>query len=281
MTIAEAVIHGAQKLRSSDIVQPEREAESLLRFVIAKDRAFVVAHPDAILSEDEIQTFERLTDRRSQHEPFQYIVGIQDFFGLEFSVTTSVLIPRPETEILVEAVIKEFQSKEDLRFCEIGVGSGCVSIAILVNLPRTVAVGVDVSAKALEVARANAERHDVSGRIKLYESNLFDGIDETDLDMIVSNPPYVPDPDLPALQQEVRDFEPRIALSGGRDGLAVIRKIIEGSPAKLRAGGMLFVEIGWDQAESVRSLFYSDAWLPVQILPDLQGIPRIVVAKLC
>ncbi len=281
MKIAEALTHGAQKLHNADIMQPEKEAESLLRFVIAKDRAFIIAHPDFDLSDDQFQTFERLIDRRSQHEPFQYITGNQEFFGLEFRVTPEVLIPRPETEILVEAAIKEFANKEGVRFCEVGVGSGCISISILVNLPQAAAVSVDFSPVALEIARSNADRHNVAERIDLLESNVFDSFDETDLDFIVSNPPYVPDDDLATLQREVRDFEPRMALSGGSDGLSVIRRIIDHSPLRLKKGGMLFMEIGWEQAERVCSLFKSDLWKRIDMLPDLQGIPRIVVAELC
>jgi release factor glutamine methyltransferase len=171
--------------------------------------------------------FKAVLRRRAPHEPFQYIAGRQEFFGLEFYVTPDVLIPRPETETLVEAAIKEFQHHDKRKFLEVGVGSGCISVSILANLPNAAALGGDVSYKALVVAGNNADSNGVSGRLELQLSDVYDSIDDRDFDLIVSNPPYVANGDMDSLQREVRDFEPKTALSGG-DGLDIVRRSSSG-----------------------------------------------------
>ena len=190
------------------------------------------------------------------------------------------MIPRAETEILVEAAIGELKGNAETKFCEIGVGSGCISISILKAVPSAIAVAVDLSKGAIDVAKANAEKHDVLRRLNLLESDIFSSINDADFDLIVSNPPYIPMPDIETLQKEVREFEPRMALDGGRDGLDTVRKIINEAPNYLRSKGRLLVEIGWDQAESVNELFQSPIWHDVRFHNDLQGIPRVVDARL-
>jgi len=224
--------------------------------------------------------FKAVIRRRSSHEPFRYITGRQEFYGLEFYVTPDVLIPRPETEILVEAAIKQFREQEQFKFLEVGVGSGCISVSILANLPRATALGSDVSYKALVVAGNNAEANRVSDRLELQISNVYESVDDREFDLIVSNPPYVAESDLATLQREVRDFEPRTALSGGPDGLDIVRRIIAGAPKLLKPNGMLMMEVGWDQSERVSKIFDAGGWKSIEMLPDLQGIPRIVVAKM-
>jgi release factor glutamine methyltransferase len=224
--------------------------------------------------------FKAVIKRRARHEPFQYIVGKQEFFGLEFEVTPDVLIPRPETETLIEDVIQEYEGSAPFRFCEIGVGSGCIVIALLKNLLQATAVGVDVSEAAIGVSTRNAEKNGVADRLELIQGNLFDRIHGASFDLIVSNPPYVPEPDLETLQQEVKNFEPRLALAGGTDGLDIVRSIVADSPQHLNSKGCLFIEVGWDQSERVAALFDMNVWAAVDFLPDLQGIPRIVKAKL-
>lgn len=280
MTIAEALIMGAESLSARSIPTPERESSLLLRHVLKRDAAFIYAHPDHRLNAMESILFKAVIKRRAAHEPFQYIVGTQEFFGLEFEVTPDVLIPRPETEILVEGVIEEYEAHNSFRFCEIGIGSGCITVSLLVNLPRSTATGVDISDDALAVSARNAERHGVNVRLELLRSNVFDELAASQFDLIVSNPPYVPERDLETLQQEVRSFEPRFALTGGEDGLDIIRKLIVDSPVHLKTDGFLFVEIGWDQFDRVAGLFDPTLWDYVDFVPDLQGIPRIVKAKL-
>lgn len=280
MTIAEALKTGAYSLATHAIPSPEHESSLLLRHVLKCDAAFVYAHPDRRLNAMESILFKAVIKRRASHEPFQYIVGKQEFFGMDFEVTPDVLIPRPETEILVEAVIEEYKERGAFRFCEIGVGSGCISTALLANLPQSSAVGVDISTAAIEIAGRNARRHNVSERLELVHSDMFDGVSETSFDLFVSNPPYVPDGDLDSLQQEVKGFEPRVALTGGTDGLDIVRTLISQSPKYLIPNGFLFIEIGWDQSERVADLLDRRVWASFELMPDLQGIPRIVKARL-
>jgi len=278
MTVAEALQTGSEALGNASVASPERESSLLLRHVLQCDAAFLYAHPEHRLNAVQSILFKAVLKRRASHEPFQYISGVQEFYGLEFEVTPEVLIPRPETEILVEAAISEFRDAKEVRFCEIGVGSGCISISILANLPLAAAIGVDVSRTALNVARQNAGKHGVAERLGLLESDVFQTVDTADFDLIVSNPPYVPDTDVETLQHEVRSFEPRSALEGGADGLDIVRRIVEDSPKFLRQKGLLLIEIGWDQSKAVRELLEPEIWDNVQFLPDLQGIPRILKA---
>ena len=278
MNIAAAQTTGTEFLQQADIAEFRREASSLLAFVLEKDATFLIAHPEFELTAAQALAFENAIQRRAAHEPFQYITGKQEFWGLEFEVTPDVLIPRPETEILVEAAVRTLSQIECPRFCEVGVGSGCVAVSIAHAHPAATAVGTDVSPAALTIATRNAKRHNVDQQIDFRAADVFDGVTDV-FDLIVSNPPYVPDEEIEALQTEVRDFEPRAALSGGRDGTDVIRRIVAEAPKFLKPGGSLLIEIGFDQAARVKGLFEKDLWPRVELLPDLQGIPRIVVAR--
>jgi release factor glutamine methyltransferase len=281
MNIAEALSIGSETLTAASVPAPKREASLLLRHVLKCDASFIYAHPDHRLNAMESILFKAVVKRRAAHEPYQYIVGSQEFFGLDFVVTPDVLIPRPETEVLVEDVIAEYKSEEPFRFCEVGVGSGCIAVSLLVNLPQASAVGVDLSEAALAVARRNADLHGVADRLQLLRSDIFEEFDASErFDLVVSNPPYVPQGDLESLQQEVRSFEPHVALTAGTDGLDVVRRLVADTPKLLRSHGLLFVEIGWDQSERVHALFDPELWAEVQFLKDLQEIPRIVKARL-
>ena len=275
MNIGDSLQTAAESLRASEIAEPMREARSLLSFVLQKDAAFLIAHPEYELTADRKLLFQSCVRRRSRHEPFQYITGRQEFYGLDFLVTPDVLIPRPETEILVEAAIEILPDKESSNICEIGVGSGCISVAILRNLSNAHAIGVDISESALAVARRNAEMHGVAGRLVLKTGDVFEGVAGT-FDLIVSNPPYVPAGDIASLQAEVRDFEPHVALDGGGMGLDIVERIVHEAPAHLKTAGILLLEIGFDQSGRVRSLFDPDLWHDPEFLTDLQGFPRIV-----
>lgn len=279
MNISTALASAAAMLAEHGIAEPRREASSLMAFVLRRDRAFLIAHPEHILSDSEVSRFADAVARRSRHEPSQYIVGKQGFYGLEFEVTPEVLIPRPETEILVEEAVRFLSAYDAPRFCEAGIGSGCISVAILHSIKASRAVAGDVSAAALAVAGRNAVRHGVSGRLELRETDLLEGIDGP-FELIVSNPPYVPDSQVEALQAEVRLFEPHIALSGGPEGTDLIARLASQSPGRLAPGGALLLEIGFDQAERVSKLFGPDIWASVGFLADLQGIPRILAARL-
>ena len=278
-SIANALAAAEEMLRESGVAEPRREAVSLLVFAIARDKSFVYGHPEHELSVEELRLFEAALQRRCRREPLQYITGRQEFYGRDFVVTPDVLIPRPETEMVVEQSIALVGEKSSV--CEIGIGSGCIAISILAQVPGARAVGLDISPRALDVTRSNAERHGVLDRLELLESDVFDRLQANDrFDLIVSNPPYVPASDIDGLQAEVRDFEPVIALTDGGDGLSVIRRIVEQAPNFLSTNGHLLMEIGFDQSERVSKLFSPDVWERPELFPDLQGIPRLVKAKL-
>lgn len=279
MNVDSALRWASELLQNSNIAEPRREASSLLAFILGRPSSFLIAHPEYELNPQERGRFVEAVSRRAAHEPFQYITGVQEFYGLEFEVTPDVLIPRPETEFLVEAAIEALRGLVNPRFCEIGVGSGCISVAVLTHIAAASAISGDISAAAITVAMRNAVRHGVADRLTLVESDVFDRI-EGRFDLVVSNPPYVPKADMPRLQAEVRDHEPRRALSGGRSGIDVIRSIIYRAPEHLRPGGTLLVEIGYDQAAIVAGLFDPAVWARQAFIHDLQQIPRVVSATI-
>jgi release factor glutamine methyltransferase len=279
MKISEAIQEGAEALRKGGVSEARREAGSLLSFVLGKDRTFLISRAEDQVDEDSLAKFCESVARRATGEPFQYIVGVQDFFGREFQVTPEVLIPRPETELLVEAAI-------DLAgphpfICDVGTGSGCIAITLVCEIGDARAVAVDISPAALEVAKLNANSFSVTDRIRFAISDCFGSLSarEDHFELIVSNPPYVAGETMAGLQREVRDHEPLMALSPGPDGLTVIRRLLVEAPPFLKAGGHMLMEIGFDQGETVRKLVDDSVWNLLEIRPDLQGIPRIVVLQ--
>ena len=279
-SIAEALQYAHDVLADNGVAEPRRESVSLLARALEKDKTFLYAHPEYALANEEKEVFDSYLRRRASREPYQYITGVQEFYGLEFEVTPDVLIPRPETEMVVEQAVKILRKIADPSFCEIGIGSGCITLSILNELPSARAVAGDVSPAALAVTQRNAKRLGVSDRLTLIESDVFDGLTNETFDAVVSNPPYVPALDFAGLQAEVRDFEPQLALTDGGDGLSIIRRIVSESPRFLRPGGYLLMEIGYDQSEKVAAMFDRDVWKTPDLLPDLQGIPRLVSTRM-
>ena len=280
-SIAEALTTAARFLDSAGVPEARREAGSLLSFILGKDRTFLISHAEDQLSDDAFRRFQEGVERRASGEPLQYITGVQDFFGREFRVTPDVLIPRPETELLVEAAIELVGEAAEPFICDVGTGSGCIAVTLLCELRAARAVAVDKSSRALEIAKLNAGNHAVLDRIDFAISDCFNALDAGgyQFDMVVSNPPYVSEKMMAGLQREVRDHEPLVALSPGPDGLSVIRRLILEAPAFLKAEGYLIIEIGFDQGEAVKDLVDEGVWQLREIRPDLQGIPRIVVLE--
>jgi release factor glutamine methyltransferase len=278
-TIESALTEGAATLKTAGVDDPRNQANLLLMHVLGRDRTFLLAHPEEHLSAKQFDQYQALVTRRAAGYPLQYLTGRQEFFQLDFEVTPDVLIPRPETELIVEVGIEILKDEAAPFFADVGTGSGAIAISLLQELPRARAIAVDVSGGALEVAQRNAERHRVSDRLRLVESNLFTAIDPgAAFDLIVSNPPYIPSPDLNGLQLEVR-HEPRGALEGGPDGLAVVRRLLRDASDFLRANGYLVFEIGFDQHEAVKELIDHGEWKLIELRNDLQGIPRTVVLQ--
>jgi release factor glutamine methyltransferase len=267
-------------LRDGGVVDPRREAASLLALAIKRDKAFLIAHPEYLLDPAEASVIDGFVRRRASHEPFQYISGVQEFYGLEFDVTPDVLIPRPETEMVVERALELIGDHGFTSFCEVGIGSGCIAVSILHHAKSGRAVGLDISRAALRVAQRNAERHHVGQRLTLLGSDVFGALSDEKFQLIVSNPPYVPVSDIEGLQAEVRDHEPRIALTDDADGLSIIRRIVDGAPGFLQSNGSLLIEIGFDQSEKVAAMFDPLVWQTTELMPDLQGIPRLVCSRI-
>ena len=276
-SVADALRLAREKLKASGISQASREAKSLLAFVLRKNQTFLIAHSEYELSAAEEKQFQTVLEKRANREPFQYIVGRQEFCGLDFTVTKDVLIPRPETEMIVEAAIEIL--KPGARFCEIGIGSGCIAVSILHERQTASAVGLDISEEALKVAKKNAKTHRVFKRLELKISDVFDNLSDEKFDLIVSNPPYIPKEEMRNLQPEVVNFEPHAALTDGGNGFSIVEKIIRAAPKFLNEGGVLLMEIGFGQESEVRKMLDRKVWREVEILPDLQKIPRMVKAR--
>ena len=280
LSIAEALQIAGDELGRAGVPEARKEARSLLAHVLDLDWAVFITNPDKPLAESSLNRFQELVSRRSTGEPVQYITGVQDFYGRRFEVTRDVLIPRPETEGLVETALRLLSVAAPIRICDVGTGSGCIAITVLCENPSVHAIGLDISAAALEVAKRNAIAHNVANRISFIKSDCFDALtDDISFELIVSNPPYVSAKVLPGLQREVRDHEPRVALTPGVDGLAVIKRLITDAPRFLKPAGHLVIEIGFDQSESIPALVDPAIWQLIDIVPDLQQIPRIVVLK--
>jgi release factor glutamine methyltransferase len=293
-TIARALHAAADELRAASVSEPRREAATLLAATIGRDRAYLFTHSDDALAPAVLTLFRERIQRRAAGEPSQYITGHQEFYGLDFEVTPSVLIPRPETELLVETAFELLRDADDSHhtddsrrtlapfICDVGTGSGCIPIALLHERRDARAVALDISTDALHVAARNAARHHVIGRLALVASDLFAALDASNVkfDLITSNPPYVAEDDLTNLQREVRDHEPRFALTPGGDGLSVIRRLVQNAPRLLTPRGHLVFEIGHDQHDNVRALIDPHVWTQLETRRDLQGIPRTVVLRL-
>ena len=278
-SIHDLLAEGARALAAAGITEPRTDAALLLGEVLNHDRSFMIAHPEHSVAANQLQKFREFIARRASGEPLQYITGHQEFFKLDFEVTPDVLIPRPETEVIVEVALEILRPDQSARLLDIGAGSGCLAISILKELTNARAVAIDISESALKVALRNAERHGVMDRLRVIESDLFSAMASDDVfDLLVSNPPYVPEADLKSLQPEVQ-YEPAAALAGGADGLATIRRILRDAPPFLCAGGYLIFEIGFGQSESVEALVGARDWQMIEIRRDLQGIPRTVVVR--
>ncbi|HEX8285641.1 MAG TPA: peptide chain release factor N(5)-glutamine methyltransferase [Pyrinomonadaceae bacterium] len=285
LTIAGALREAATALRVAGLAEPRREAGSLLSHATGRDSAFLITHADEALTPSEREAFRAAVARRAAGEPFQYIAGRQEFYGLEFEVTPDVLIPRPETELLVETALGLLKGTEAPLVCDVGTGSGCVAVTLLHERRDARGFALDISPGALEVAGRNAGRHGVGERLRLLVSDCFDalptdGEDGVRFDLVASNPPYVAESDIEGLQREVRDHEPRVALTPGGDGLSVVRRLLAESPRFLKPDGLLLMEIGFGQHEPVAALIDPKVWTLLDVREDLQGIPRTVALRL-
>lgn len=254
------------------------DAEVLARHVLECDRATLLTRSrDAIPSAFD-RLYQPLVARRVAREPVAYILGRREFWGLEFEVTPEVLIPRPETELIVEEAISVASRTLTRRIIDVGTGSGCLAVALAVEFPAARVFATDISPGALEVAARNADRHKVAGRVTFVQSDLLAGVDGP-AQLVVSNPPYVPENDRRALQPEVGRYEPATALYAGADGLTVIRRLLALAPRCLAQDGRLVIEFGFGQDAPLRAAAADAGWRVVRVREDLQGIPRVAVLR--
>jgi release factor glutamine methyltransferase len=279
VTVRTALLQATSRLASASS-NPHLDADLLLRHVLQKNRAWVLAHPDVLLQLPEQKAYASLIARRAAHEPVQYITGEQEFYGLRLIVTPAVLIPRPETEHLVQAVLDWAATQETkaLRVADIGTGSGAIAIALAHTQPLLDLDAVDLSHSALQIAKSNASAHGVAGRIRFVQSDLLHALADVRFDAIVANPPYIPAAEM--LEAQVTEWEPHLALFAGADGLSIFRRLIPEASAVLKDGGLLAMEIGAGEQSAVEALLTRDGyWEQPQCLSDLQGIPRVVLAR--
>jgi release factor glutamine methyltransferase len=281
MTLRQALTTAATQLAEDEhlLATASRDAELLLLHVLQISRATLLAYPDREVPANQQTVYQTLIVRRLQHEPVQYIIGEQEFYGLNFNVTRAVLIPRPETEHLVEAVLKLLPPNQPLKILDVGTGSGAIAIALAVHLPSAEITALDISSDALAVAAANAREHTVADRIRFLRSDLLGAVstDEAGFDAIVSNPPYIPETDRLSLHPQVRDHEPATALFAGETGLDIYRRLVPQAHNALKPNGLLALEIGYGQQIALVELL--SGWQSVSFVEDLQGIPRVAVAR--
>lgn len=282
MTIGDAIAWGTSLLDESDAIPAARSRSDsivLLRHVLGIPHAEMYAYRERPLTAPQTEAFNALIQQRLRGKPVQYITGEQEFFGLPFRVTPAVLIPRPETEHLVEAAIARLKGLSAARIADVGTGSGAIAVALAHGLPQAEVTALDISPAALAVAKQNAQVNQVANRIRFVESDLLDVLGDEVFDAIVSNPPYVADSERKSLPAEVREFEPAQALFAGPTGLEFYRRILPAALPRLRPGGWLMMEIGQGQRDAVGALLRGAAWNGVEFLPDLQGIPRVALAR--
>lgn len=280
ITIREALQRASFCLRQAGYDNARREAEALLTACLDVPLSWLYAHSDESLEPDAAHRYRQWVQRRAGGEPYAYLAGEKEFMGLPFYVTPDVLIPRPETEFLVESVASGLKNKKNPRILDVGAGSGAVAVTLAVLLPGADVAAVDISRAALAIAAQNAARHHVTARLRLLQGDLYAPVAGEYFDAVVSNPPYIPSAEIDLLQPDVREHEPRLALDGGEDGLAFYRRLTAELSALAALPPLLAFEVGYGQAEAVAALCLGAGYEKTHRICDLAGIPRIITAIL-
>ena len=275
MQVREALRHGVERLTSSRVGSPRMNAEVLLMFTLACDRAYLFAHPERALTRDEQLRYEEALVERAAGKPSQYITGHQEFWGMDFIVSPAVLVPRPETEHVIEVTLPLARQIQRPRIIDVGTGSGCIALALAKELPDAEIHATDISEPALEIARANAARLGLHARVQFHHYDLLTGFAPVNMDFVVSNPPYVGDAEV--VDREVFEHEPRSAVFAGTTGAEIFQRLIPQARDILKPGGWLILEIGYSVYSSVRELLRD--WHVVNVTTDLQGIARVIAAQ--
>ena len=279
LTLVKAWTGARDRLREAQVDSPAIDARLLVEAAAAATRADLIADPYRPLTDAQTQTLEAYVERRSRREPVSHILGRKGFWKIMVQVNAHVLTPRPETEVIVDHALRAFREHERFTMADLGVGSGAILLAILAERPAARGLGVDVSEEALAVARENAANLGLEGRVALLRGDWTFGLEGDGFDLVVANPPYVRSGEIEALDPEVRDHEPRLALDGGADGLRDYRILAPEVLRVLKPGGLLLVEIGHDQGEAVSALFHKAGAQGVGVLKDLANRDRVVTAR--
>jgi release factor glutamine methyltransferase len=282
MQLKQAVDFAHELFVENDVPSPRLNAELLLMFALNCERSYLYAHPERALTTEEQARFDEVIRERARGCPTQYITGHQEFWGLDLLVSPAVLIPRPETEHLVETVLElvkeyRFEGPGRLRMVDVGTGSGCIALSVASELPHIEIHACDISEEALEIARVNAARLTLGDKVLFRKSDLLSLYANQQFDFVVSNPPYVGENEADKVQRQVREFEPKIAVFSGKEGMDIYRRLIPQAHNALRPGGWFVTEIGYSEEEKVRNLLAG--WADIQVTADLQGIPRVVAAR--
>ncbi len=284
MTLRKGLAAAISRLTAANVPSPRLNAELLLMFTLGCDRAYLYAYPERKLSTDDQSRYDQALAEREHGVPTQYITGHQEFWGMDFIVTPAVLIPRPETEHVIETVLERVRVErapspvDSLRILDVGTGSGCIALALAKELPSAEIHATEISTAALEIARANAARLQLEACVQFHCTDLLQGLELGAFDFVVSNPPYVGESEDDQVQLEVRKHEPHNAVFAGATGLEVIERLIPQAHESLKPGGWLVMEISGTAAERVRGLLAE--WNEVEITNDLQGIPRVASARI-
>ena len=277
MNIEIAIKKACQELKNNQIGSALLDSELLLSKVIKKDRKFILLNLDKKLSQNEQDSFKKLILKRSRGKPLAYLTGIKSFWKHDFKVSEKVLIPRPDTEIIIEQVLKIYKNKDYINFLEVGVGSGCIALSILKEKKSFLGTGIDLSQNCIEICKYNAKKLDIRNRIKLFKSDV-DNLIFRKYDLIISNPPYIKKFDLNKLNREVINYEPKLALDGGLEGLSVIRKVIKKSSELIKTNGKLILEIGHDQKEIVKKMLNQNDFYVNETIKDLAKNDRCIIS---
>lgn len=278
MRIKNVLVYAINLLQPLNITNPASEARLLLAHVLGKRQEYIITHGEQVLNEEEQEKFESFLKRRSNFEPIAYILGFKEFYGRDFIVNNQVLIPRPDTEILVEAVLATAANKQDVL--ELGVGSGCISVTLKSEAPHLNITATDISKEALKIAAQNARKYSVEQGIELIESNWFTSLTGQKFDIIVSNPPYISDSEQELIAKETILHEPHRALFAGNKGLQAYEIIAANAKGFLKPQGEIFIEIGFKQAQAVEQIFNSQGFELVQSYKDLAGCVRVLRFRL-
>ncbi len=277
MNILEAIKKGDRILKKEGIKSYKLDSEILMSHVTQKSRLDIILNFNTNLSNKDIILFENLIKQRSKRKPIAYLIGKKEFWKYEFSITKDVLIPRPDTEIIIDQTLKLTKNKSGLKILDIGIGSGCVLLSILKERKNFYGTGIDICKKTLNICKINLNKLDLFDRVKLYKSDI-DNFNHGKYDLVISNPPYIKKFDLKYLDRDVYDYEPKLALNGGLDGLKYIKKVILNSSNFLKRKGILILEIGFDQTDKVKKILRENGYYIRDVVRDLSKNYRCIIS---